>query len=113
MEKIKKLIGEKASLNTLKQQLEFMGIKNNENISKKIQEISEEINSLKSEESEILKDIIKPEVPEVDVISKIKQKLVDMEELPMGVYASFICILEKSRDYIIKHNQNLKDQWHD
>ena len=110
MEKIKKLIGEKTALNTLRQQLEFMGIRNNENISKKIQEISEEINSLKSEESRILKDMIKPEVPEDDVISKIKQKLVDMEELPMGVYASFICILEKSRDYIIKHNQNLKDQ---
>ena len=115
MDKINSLLLKKAALNSHKQQLEKIGIRNNENISKKIQEISEEINSLKSEENKILTNMIHSEVPEKDVLKKIREKLLDIEELPMGVYASFICILEKSKDYILKHNQNIKDmeneQW--
>ena len=115
MDKINSLLLKKAALNSHKQQLEKIGIGNNENISKKIQEISEEINSLKSEENKILTNMISSEVPEQDVLKTIREKLCEIEELPMGVYASFICILEKSKDYILKHNQNIKDteneQW--
>ena len=115
MDKINSLLLKKAAPNSHKQQLEKIGIRNNENISKKIQEISEEINSLKSEENKILTNMIHSEVPEKDVLKIIREKLLDIEELPIGVCASFICILEKSKDYILKHNQNIKDmeneQW--
>ena len=110
LDKINSLLLKKAALNSHKQQLEKIGIRNNENISKKIQEISEEINSLKSsEENKILTNMITAEAPEQCVLKTIREKLLEIEELPMGVYASFICILEKSKDYILKHNQNIKD----
>jgi len=120
------LLEERSTLNSAKQQIYHLNPEANvEEINKQIQNLSNQIRSLEFnniKHETICDDIIElnqSRVPEMlsfeefktknehQVMKTIVAKLVEIDEIPMGVYAQFICETKRSFEYILKHNYNI------
>lgn len=95
-----------------------LGIEDNEHIIKKIETIQQLLDEIDQICEEPTKDLNQIEVPVLsfdefknqkgkDIEKKVISDLSSIEELPMGVYASFICTLKESNEYFLKHNYNI------
>lgn len=117
------LLEERTTLNAAKQQIFHLNPKADlSEINKQICNLSEQIRSLdfnNIKHETICDDMHQSREPEMmsfdefktknkhQIMKTITSKLVDINEIPIGVYAHCICAVKTGIDYIMKHNYNV------
>lgn len=117
------LLEERTTLNAAKQQIFHLNQKADlSEINKQICNLSEQIRSLdfnNIKHETICDDMHQSREPEMmsfeefktknkhQIMKTITSKLVDIDEIPIGVYANCICAVKTGIDYIMKHNYNV------
>lgn len=123
MKTYKQLLEERSTLNAAKQQIFHLNKKADlSEINKQICNLSEQIrsldfNNIKHETiCDDIKQFVEPGLLSFDefktknkhqIMKTITSKLVDIDEIPIGVYAHCICAVKTGIDYIMKHNYNV------
>lgn len=117
------LLEERSTLNAAKQQIFHLNSKADlSEINKQICNLSEQIRSLEFNDIQhetICDDMQQSREPvmlsfeefkaknEHQIMKTITSKLVDIEEIPMGIYAHCVCAVKTGIDYVMKHNYNV------
>ena len=123
MKTYKQLLEERSTLNSAKQQIFHLNPKADlSEINKQICNLSKQIRSLEFnniQHETICDDMHQSREPEMmsfdefkaknkhQIMKTITSKLVDINEIPIGVYAHCICAVKTGIDYIMKHNYNV------
>lgn len=123
MKTYQQLLEERSTLNAAKQQIFHLNQKADlSEINKQICNLSEQIRSLEFnniQHETICDDMQQSREPEMlsfdefkakkehQLMKTIVSKLVDIDEIPMCIYAHCICSVKTGIDYVMKHNYNI------